>query len=272
MSINTSSGSITHGSIAAISGMANQTVCMWWNMISLAVNEGLCGKWDNPGNVGWWCITTKWDDSNDLYCLKRTDNDPPPASSIYVTDFFTTGTWQFGAFTFSQSDSPDWTAYKGSLTQLATAQTPYGPQDGLGSPDSEAGSPFVVGADARYSTYRDMYVACLGLWNTRLTLGQIQSWQFRPRPMGAQIFAQYGLHGNSTFPNLAGNTSLSGSLYEGSLSVGPHVPIGPPFGNMSIENAIKLASLMPLGLIIRLCDKNPRLNRRQLLKMFRWIR
>lgn len=147
-------------------------------------------------------------------------NDTPLAS---------TGSWIFlaGDYDSSAAAGEIHNIYKGTLTAAATECTYGTATDSSGATLADAAGDFIVGGRVSQPNAFQGAIAIHAVFNRKLTLAEIVSWQWQPRMMsGCVALHHFGFNGTSTQPDYSGNGN-SGSVSGPTQSA--HVPLGQPF-------------------------------------------
>lgn len=142
-----------------------------------------------------------------------------------VSAALATGSWQFAASTFDESDGPR--IFTGGLASTASEPAYASRTVGAGTSSADSGSPFCVGnIEGGGSTFGYQgRLAVFAHFRRRMSLQEIIAWQYRPYvDADCDIFMQLGWNGTGTQPNL---TSLGNGI-NGTVTgatVGDHVPL-----------------------------------------------
>ena len=142
-----------------------------------------------------------------------------PASSLAAN------TWVFLAATWDTAGSAP-VMYRGSLTAAAT-DVSTNAAVGSGTANSNAASNLAVGNSTDGATASAHgRVTAVAIWSRRLTLGEIVSYQFRPRATSGNVFFWRGY----TTANHADWSGQAHACTVTGATVADEVPIGPWFG------------------------------------------
>lgn len=142
-----------------------------------------------------------------------------------VSAALATGSWQFVASTFDESDGPR--IFTGGLASTASEPAYASRTIGAGTSSADSGSPFCVGnIEGAGSTFAYQgRIAVFAHFRRRMSLQEIIRWQFQPyTDADCDIFMQLGFNGTGTQPNL---TSLGNGI-NGTVTgatVADHVPL-----------------------------------------------
>jgi len=138
-------------------------------------------------------------------------------------------TWCMIAATYSQGSTPRSRIYRGTLTAEAVESTYVTTTTGTGNKSSETGSGSNLTWGNRFTAgpaYAQAFqgrIAVGAYFSRVLTLGEIQSWQFRPRMMtGCVAFYHLGFAGTGTQPDWSGNGN-AGTVTGATVS--DHAPV-----------------------------------------------
>jgi len=149
--------------------------------------------------------------------------------------------WVFLAGTMNAVTNPE--IYAGDLTTLATVASGYNTQTPIVTASTGSASVYVGNATSVTSREFHGEIAWLGWWFGQFTLAQIQAQQFHPHVTNnCLMFCHYGHQGISTITDFSGkgrNGTGTGTLVQAS-----HVPLGPPFGFGSVEEAFLDAAVL----------------------------
>lgn len=153
-------------------------------------------------------------------------------ATIYITDDLplTLNAWNFVAVTFNSGGAANEVVniYVGSLTALAVESTYAAQGDGSGSVLTDSAGAVVWGNTEDNNVSFPGDIAIGAYVDQEFSLGEIHSWQFRPRMIAnTKIFIHLGFNGTGTQPDWSGNGN-SGTVTG--ATVADHVPLGPPFG------------------------------------------
>lgn len=147
--------------------------------------------------------------------------------------FLTTGKWWFvGSQWDLNGANGDQLLYYGDLSTPAVAISSYVLQQvGSGARVSDAANSLGIGnkVAAEAFTCWAGRIAVVGLFNRRLTLTEIRTWQIRPyHASGGVLFIHLGWNGTGTQFDWSGNGN-NGAVTG--ATVADHVPLGPAFGS-----------------------------------------
>lgn len=147
--------------------------------------------------------------------------------TTYETDNrITSGDWMFAAASFKDGDATKMDLYYGSMSAIAIEETSYTlSANGTGTLNTDATASYIIG-DGADNFEGD--IARVGVYNTKLTLAQIQALQFAPTAFwnNANCVALHDLYGTGTQPDLSGELN-NGTVT--SATVASHVPRGAPY-------------------------------------------
>lgn len=198
------------------------TVIMWHFPTTQTALRRLWVK-ANAGGTTFIDAQWRFGDANDIeFEVPRAT-----ASAVSITNTgFSTNTWYCHAFTYDESDGNR--VFYGTLT-TPMAEAGYASRSAGSGTTNTHDSNLTIGnfSSAQTVAYQGR-IATFQLIAERLTLGQIQALQFKPRVVAnTKIFLVLGYNGTSTQPDWSGNGN-SGAV--SGATVGSHVPLGPLFG------------------------------------------
>ena len=118
--------------------------------------------------------------------------------------------------------------YYGDLTTAAVEASYSSTQDGSGAVKSDAAEGWAFVSGVGQSNTLKCHIAYAAIVADALTLGQVRSWQWRPRVLPeTRAFLACGFQGASSVTDLSGNgNDASGT----GTVVSDHIPLPPPFG------------------------------------------
>ena len=212
------------GSAAGIDDLNPFTVMMWVYMTTFTSGRRLASKRNSGGSLGWAFALTG---TNNLICQVARATSP--------TDFRTnsaplaTNAWRFLAMVFDSAAAAGEAAniYSGTLSAIATECTYGTALDGSGAVAADAAQTFKWGNQMGDTVAFQGRIGPCCYVNRALTLGEIRSWQFRPRKIsGAQIYMHLGFAGTGTQPDWSGNAN-NGTVTG--ATVGADVPLPSPW-------------------------------------------
>ena len=155
------------------------------------------------------------------------------------------GAWKICGYTYDESDGPR--LWLGDLNTLIIEETSYTTQDvGAGATAADASISLFVGnrppSDERAGNKR---IAIAAYINKRMTLGELQEWQFHPHVTAETKVFLVPNHVD-TIADLSGN----GNNGTGTgLILADHVPLGPMFG-FDTEPEKFLTAAAPGGIVV----------------------
>ena len=220
MSLNFTGGSnndeVDFGSAAALDDAVPFTKYWWCRASALLINDRLFNKSTSAD------FSVAIDGSNNDLRIRSSGGDVVRTDDAPLS----TNTWMFIAATYDSGAAQFGHIYVGTLTTLATESTYNRNNNNSWSGDS--GNDYTVGNRSSGGLRWQGDIAIYGDIDRALSLGEIQSLQFRPRVVsGQRIFCHFGFNGTGTQPDWSGN-GHDGTVT--SATVADHVPLGPPFG------------------------------------------
>lgn len=130
--------------------------------------------------------------------------------------------WACLAATYDRSDSQDVRVFKGTLASLI-AECSYDSTSNSTDAWDDSSASLFIGNRSTANSAIEGRIAYVTELNRRLSLAELQDWQFRPRVLsGCVLFSVYGYNGTGTQPDWSG-TSNAGTVTG--ATVGDHVPI-----------------------------------------------
>jgi hypothetical protein len=221
-----SSDAVNIGTGASISNLNPLTYVAWVYPTSVATSAGLLfmqkGRAASGGTRRAFSFAAAGNFLRFVADRATTDTDYI-ASSLALTD----NTWHCIAATFSSAASAGEVVnlYCGMLTTEMAETTYSTTTDGSGAVGDDSGLAMKIGNDgaaASTSAFKGR-IACAAIFNRVLTLGELQTWQFRPRVLSGCVgFWAFGYNGTSTQPDWSGNGN-AGTVTGATLS--DHVPL-----------------------------------------------
>lgn len=147
----------------------------------------------------------------------------------------TLSTWYCMATYYDQSATPTSRIYVGTLTTPLAEVAAYtaASTSGSGSKTTENSGDLRIGNRNGNDRSWAGDIAIHHLEAGILTLGEMQSWQFRPRPLlDTRWFGHLGFNGALISPNLCGSGAGGGTFSGSGTATGvvSHVPLGPYSG------------------------------------------
>lgn len=218
-------GAATSDRVDLASGLDNvvpETVLLWAYVTTLTNNRTFWNKGASPNNRGPSLDGTA---GAVRYYVNRvtTDGDARSATGVVAVN-----AWALLAFTFDETDGPR--IYKGSLDALAVEVSYASRAVGAGALADDSGQGFRIGNHAAGTLAIQGRIARLARFRRLMTIAEIVRWQFRPyTDADCDIFVELGFNETGTQPNW----STLGAGINGAVTgatVGPHVPLGTPFG------------------------------------------
>jgi hypothetical protein len=217
---------VDHGSGASIDDLApaGLTACGWVYRTSDGDNQHIFTK-DGPISPSGWAVINVLVGGSQgglrFHALRATTNNV----TISAAGVIPLNAWTFVAATYDDTLTPECDLYTGSLTALATEVSYSSTTDGSGTHTSDASANLYIGNIQRANTnpFRGR-IANFQLYNSRLTLEQVQALQFRQwiRDSGCKLWTE--LHDSTaTQPDLSGNSN-NGTV-TGATNA-DHVPLG----------------------------------------------
>jgi hypothetical protein len=211
------------GSAASLDNLPSagtMTVCGWMKPTTGAT-QGVVAKANSTGaNNGWRIIQSN---TNRLQMVVEAlsggeTNYQSATNSV-------TAVWTFFAAAFNSANGANEkiNLYLGTRAALAT-EVSYGSRSDGASVSADATYSLEIGnlTTAGSFSYRGS-IAWVGIWNTELTLAQIQALQFRRRvTSGCVGFWELGYNGTGTVPDWSGNAN-AGTNTSGTVT--DHVPL-----------------------------------------------
>jgi len=222
------SDKITITETAAMIDLDKVTYLTWIKMNSLTSPTVFGVTKDDQGGGGTLRIGQQSDTSGNFRIfrggatqgLNYTTNDNPLVA----------GTWTFVAADYDFNTVAH--IYTGTLTTLAVERTYAFSDNGTGAITTDTGEDMIIGnrhANSGDDDSADFDLAYSALYDTVLTLAQIQSLQFHPRVLNSNCLWNFhvGWQGVTTITDYSGlgNDGTGTGLVQAS-----HVPLGPPFG------------------------------------------
>lgn len=218
---------VDHGKASSLNDISTVTFAIWFYPTTLTSGKRLFEKTQSAGSRRVFIHTT----TSEL----RWQNGQSTTNADYITSnaSITTNKWWFAAFTYNGSGTGREKIYVGDLSTLATERTYSTSSDGSGTYNADNANNLMVGNANGANAALQGRIAVFVFWNRVLSLGEIQSFQFRPRRLGSGcvLFAHYGFNGTGTQPDWSGSGN-SGTVTGATLTP-DHVPLGPPFFNGS---------------------------------------
>jgi hypothetical protein len=218
----TSTDSVNFGSASSIDDCFNNdgTMVMWVFPTATTAASTFARK-DNTGAI--WSFTGA---ASVQFTLARSTQS---LAMIYTTanlPNFGTNKWVFIAVVWDTAGANgDQILYSGDLTHTVAAGSSPSPQRvGSGTVTSQDALSLFVGNNVGGAAPFPGNIAYTGLWNRRLSLGELQDQQFHPHVTSGSVIASYlGFNGTSSQPDWSGNGNAG--TVTGSAVVA-HVPIG----------------------------------------------
>lgn len=207
------------GSAAGVDDLSALTVMLWVYPTALTSDRALISKYRGATEQGWQVSLQGGGVGNiELYRERATTDQQYRTSGEPVV----TNAWQFVAVA---SDSTDAKIFHGNLTTLATEASYGTATGGSGAFNSDASRQLLI-ANRDAPTPNAAFpgrIAIVSLLNVKLTLAEIQMWQFTPRVLPNMIgMWVLGYNGTSTQPDYSGNAN-NGTVTGATVS--DHVPI-----------------------------------------------
>jgi hypothetical protein len=143
---------------------------------------------------------------------------------------FGTNKWIFFAAQWdSAGANGDQLLYGGDLTTSVVAASTYSTQRvGIGAVTNQDALNLLVGNASAANGAFPGNIAWVGLWNRRLTLGELKDQQYKLHDTsGSTIFTHLGFNGTSTQPDWSGNSNTGAVTGSGVVA---HVPLNVCFG------------------------------------------
>lgn len=211
------------------------TWIVWFKLSTFTSGRVLMSKNGADGNGGPSFLITGTTELRFLYALSVT-NDVATSSSASLA----TGTWYCAAATRDTSDSQFVRIYLGTLATPLAELSYASSTNGSGTHSSTAD--MAIGNQPKASPDVPIQgdIAAAVAFNRRLTLGEMITWQFRPRKLsGAYLFMHLGFNGTSTQPDWSGNGN-SGTV-TGATVANP-APISSLFGFEDLAIPVTVAA------------------------------
>ena len=145
-------------------------------------------------------------------------------SSTKTSTALTTNSWWFLAATIDMAAGTVGRVFVGSLS-AAVAEAGYSSNtNGSGAQKDDSANALIVGNIPGATSAIQGHIACAGVVNRVLTLGEMEQLQYRPRKLpGTLLLCNYGWNGTGTQRDLSGNGN-DGTVTG--ATVGPfHVPV-----------------------------------------------
>ena len=138
--------------------------------------------------------------------------------------------WKFVAVTLLDGDGGP-RIFHGSLTALAVEASYSSRSEGTGAIESGSGLSMSIGNGPTWNEPFKGRIGPVAVFNSKLTLSEIQSWQFNPRPMAGCVGLWFpGWTGTGTQVDSSGNGN------NGTVT-GTTVASGPPLGRRVLTSA-----------------------------------
>jgi hypothetical protein len=230
MSINfdaTAGENVNHGSGASLDNLDTFSYLIWLRPKAVDQNAGLITK-GTTGGANRRTLELR-DTIVNTAIFFAVDRVTAPALAESTAAAYSANAWLFIAVAYNTSVAPQ--IYTGTLTTSA-AEVSYNSQDaGSGATgDNNANNQFVGAFGAGTTGNPNADIAWVGIWNRKLSSGEIAAQQFRPRvTSGSVLFTHYGYNGLSTQPDWSGNGN-NGTVTGTPPGAADHVPLGPFFG------------------------------------------
>jgi hypothetical protein len=220
---NTTSDHVDHGSDASLDDLTAGSIMIWlWPNDVSNDFEGVCSKTESDGyNDGWSWYKMGADGTRLRFTYARAVSDQDVRMT---TSSLSAQTWHCCVVTFNTAGSP--ASYVGDLTtKLSDVSDTV--TAGSGSKVTDAAHPLRVGSTWDTTNYDPFggRIALCSIWNTQLTLAQLQIQQYEIRrpivaPGNCVFFCNY--FGTGTQVDWSGNGS-NGTVTNATAA--PHVPL-----------------------------------------------
>ena len=226
---NNSTDAIDHGSAADIDDLSAFTFWAWVYPTTIASDRFLLTKVDGTGFNG---ILLKFYGTGQMSLLR--DRATTEAACDTATNTVSTNAWQFVAATFDVNGADAASTvnlYHGDLsTQVTEVSTNQ--QQGSGALVSEAAGALRIGSYEPFGGGESFAgrIACYGLVNRYLSLGQIQALQWRPltNMSGCLLLVPAGRTGHGSQTDLSGNGRTGTEV--GTVGLGDPAPLPSAWG------------------------------------------
>lgn len=220
--VENSADTVNFGSGASLDDLTTYTRLLWIKRTADTLAEDRVINKATWASGGWKTLAINANESITHFVMRATAHGNRGGSSLDLD------AWNFLAAPYDETNGPR--IFKGTLSALAT-EISYTEADatGTGATGADAAYALTVGYNADMpSNSAGVTIASVMVYNTTLTLAQIQTQQFTPRPIftGCVLFSHLGFNGTGAQPDWSGNAN-AGTVTG--ATVADHVPLGRPY-------------------------------------------
>lgn len=171
-----STGTVTHGNIAALEETSAGTWMFWFNIDSVK-SQTWCAKGTGAAGNG-WAIQSGTLSNDDIGWISNNQQ----GNILAATAAADIGAWQHAAFVFDGSLSGNANRLKGWLDGVAQTLTFSGTIPATTVASSGGNQVVAIGANSSGATFVDGLMAFVRIWSAALTEAEVQQerWSYRP--------------------------------------------------------------------------------------------
>jgi len=221
---------VDYGSDPELDDLIAFTFWTWIKFDSFGANRGVMSK---PANNGVLTENHMLFQSNAAgrgrFFSGRAGTD---AECGTADSFFAVGVWYFYAGTYDEAATPACKIYKGVLGSTVFESSSYITQvSGSGATATTSNTNFQIGPRTVAGTDPfDGQMAVFGVVNRVLSLGELRSLQYFPRPVsGTVLLSWLGFTGTGTHADYSGYKN-NGTTTGSGVIMSRNAPLGPSFG------------------------------------------